>query len=77
MRSSPQELYEKSMLSRPGTEELLPAIDDGTEEADGTDDPVLRSVLTTPVRPGQPAEWEAEALRQAAAGPWFHGVYRA
>jgi hypothetical protein len=61
------------MLSRPGTDVLLPDIDDGAEEVEETDDPVLRSVLTAPVRPGQPAAWEAEALREAAAGPWFEG----
>jgi hypothetical protein len=39
-----------------------------------TDDPVLHAVLTAPVRPGQPPAWEAEALEEAAEGPWFDGA---
>lgn len=40
-------------------------------DAEATDDPVLRSVLTAPAHPGQPPAWEAGVLERAAAGPWF------
>lgn len=60
------------MPSRPRTAALQPDIDDREEEP--VDDPVLRSVLTAPVRPGQPPEWESEVLQQAAIGPWFEGA---
>lgn len=62
------------MPSRPSTAALVPENDDGTPDIDATDDPVLHAVLTAPVRPGQPPEWEAEVLEQAAAGPWFDGA---
>lgn len=45
--------------------------EDSELEGATADGPVLRSVLTTPVRPGNPAEWEALALEQAHAGPWL------
>lgn len=44
------------------------------EEADPASDPVLRSVLSAPVRPGRAPAWEAEVLRDAAAGRWFEGA---
>lgn len=42
-------------------------------DAEATDDPVPRAVLTAPAHPGQPPEWEAEVLERAATGPWFDG----
>jgi hypothetical protein len=37
------------------------------------DDPVLRAVLTAPVEAIPPPDDEAEAIRQAKAGPWLDG----
>jgi len=62
------------MPSRPSAAALLPEDEDRALDAEATDDPVLRAVLTAPVRPDEPPEWEAEVLEQAAAGPWFDGA---
>ena len=62
------------MLSRPDAALVRPDANEVDVEADTTDDPVLRSVLTAPVRPGQPPAWESEVLEQAASGPWFEGA---
>jgi hypothetical protein len=62
------------MPSRSSTAALLPETDDRDADKATTEDPVLRSVLTAPVRPGQPPAWEADVLEQAAAGPWVDGA---
>lgn len=62
------------MPSRPSAAAVVTESEDRGLDAETTDDPVLRAVLTTEVRPGQPPEWEAEVLEQAAAGPWFDGA---
>jgi hypothetical protein len=60
------------MLSRPAARRTDIK---GTDAEEGlAEDPVLRSVLTAPVRPGQAPEWEAEVLEQAAAASWSDGV---
>ncbi|UQA60053.1 hypothetical protein [Polyangium aurulentum] len=59
------------MRNRPST--AAQRIDVSDEDAT-IDDPVLHATLTAPIRPGEGAPWEAEALADAAEEPWFEGA---
>jgi hypothetical protein len=63
------------MLIRSRAAVVRPDANGVDREEDTKDDPVLRSVLTAPVRSGQPPAWESEVLEQAASGPWFDGTW--